>query len=138
ATDIRRPLFARVFDRLSGLMEREVGRRRDELLSGLSGRVLEIGAGTGINFGHYPASVDQVVAVEPEPYMRSKAERAAASAAARVSVQAGVAEELPFADGSFDVGVACLVLCSVGAPGRVIAELARVLKPGGELRFFEH
>ena len=77
ASDIRHPLFARFFDRLSHVMEPEIGHRRDELLSGLSGRVLEIGAGNGINFARYPSSVDEVVAIEPEPYMRAKAQRAA-------------------------------------------------------------
>jgi ubiquinone/menaquinone biosynthesis C-methylase UbiE len=136
--DIRHPLFARCFDRLSRIMEPQVGRHRDELLAGLSGRVLEIGAGTGINFGHYPATVEEVVALEPEPYMRAKAEAAAGAATMRVSVEPGLAEELGFADHSFDAAVVCLVLCSVNAPARVISELARVLKPGGELRFFEH
>jgi ubiquinone/menaquinone biosynthesis C-methylase UbiE len=138
AEDIRHPLFARFFDRLSQSMEPELGPRRDQLLSGLSGRVLEIGAGNGINFAHYPASVEAVVAVEPEPYLRAKAERAADAAAVRVTVQSGTAEELAFEARSFDAVVACLVLCSVTSPRQVLSELARVLKPGGELRFFEH
>ncbi len=138
ASDIRHPLFARFFDRLSRAMEPQVGPRRDELLAGLSGRVLEVGAGNGINFGHYPASVDEVVAIEPEPYMRAKAQEAATNAALPVIVQPGMAEELDFADGSFDAAVVCLVLCSVGTPSRALAELYRVLRPGGELRFFEH
>src|SRR5436305_5780191 len=82
AEDIHHPVFARLFDRLSRSMEPEVGPRRDQLLSGLRGRVLEIGAGNGMNFGHYPDSVEEVVAVEPEPYLRAKAERAAGVAAA--------------------------------------------------------
>lgn len=138
ASDISHPLFARFFDRLSKLMEPEVGRHRDELLSGLSGRVLEIGAGNGINFGHYPASVKEVVALEPEPYMRAKAERAAAAAPVSVEVRPGVGEELAFPDASFDAAVACLVLCTVTAPTQTLEELVRVIKPGGELRFFEH
>src|SRR5438067_4046334 len=76
-TEVHHPLFARFFDRLSAVMEKEVGARRDELLAGLSGRVVEIGAGNGMNFRHYPASVAEVVAVEPEPYLRQRAERAA-------------------------------------------------------------
>ena len=137
-TEIRHPLFARFFDRLSKTMEPEVGPRRDELLAGLRGRVLELGAGNGINFHHYPASVEEVVAVEPEAYLRTKAEAAAATAAVKVTVQPGVAEELPFPDASFDAAVACLVLCSVRDQQRALAELRRVLKPGGELRFLEH
>ncbi|HTX32211.1 MAG TPA: class I SAM-dependent methyltransferase [Solirubrobacteraceae bacterium] len=136
--DVRHPLFARCFDRLSRVMEPQVGRRRDELLSGLSGRVLEVGAGNGINFAHYPHSVNEVVAIEPEPYMRAKAERAAERADVSVTVRPGLAEELEFEAGSFDAVVACLVLCSVTAPSLALAEAFRVTKPGGELRFFEH
>lgn len=119
-------------------MEREVGHRRDQLLAGLTGRVIEVGAGTGINFGHYPDSVSEVIAVEPEPYLRAKAERAARASSLPVTVQPGVAEELDFPADRFDAAVACLVLCSVPSLERSLAELARVLRPGGELRFFEH
>jgi len=80
-----------------------VGRYRQELLDGVSGRVLEIGAGNGDNFAHYPAGVSEVVAVEPEPHLRKLAFAAAARAPVVISVQDGVGERLPFADGSFDV-----------------------------------
>jgi ubiquinone/menaquinone biosynthesis C-methylase UbiE len=119
-------------------MEGEIGPRRDELLAGLTGRVLEVGAGNGINFRHYPTSVTEVAALEPEPYLRTKAERAAAHSPVRVTVSAGVAEELPFGDAAFDGAVACLVLCTVGDQEGALAELRRVLCPGGELRFLEH
>jgi ubiquinone/menaquinone biosynthesis C-methylase UbiE len=138
ASEISHPLFARFFDRLSRAMEREVGRHRDELLAGLSGRVLEVGAGNGINFAHYPSTVDEIVAIEPERYLRAKAERAASATPASVTVSTGTAEELPFADGSFDAAVACLVLCTVSDQGAALTELRRVLKPGSELRFLEH
>jgi ubiquinone/menaquinone biosynthesis C-methylase UbiE len=135
---VRHPIFARFFDRFSQGMEQEVGPYRDEMLAGLSGRVLEVGAGNGMNFARYPATVDEVVALEPEPYLREKAEAAARSAPARVTVRDGVAHPLPFEDDSFDVAVASLVLCSVPDPDHAIAELRRVLRPGGELRFLEH
>jgi len=135
---VRHPIFARLFDRFSQGMEQEVGPYRDEMLAGLSGRVLEIGAGNGMNFARYPATVDEVVALEPEPYLREKAEAAARSAPVRVTVRDGVAHPLPLGDGSFDVAVASLVLCSVPDPDDAIAELRRVLRPGGELRFLEH
>jgi ubiquinone/menaquinone biosynthesis C-methylase UbiE len=138
ATEVRHPVFARFFDRLSRLMEKEAGEQRDELLAGLSGRVVEIGAGNGMNFRHYPATVEEVVALEPEAYLREKAENAALSAPVPVTVRDGVAEPLPFDDESFDAAVASLVLCTVPDPGRALAELRRVLKPGGELRFLEH
>lgn len=132
------PVFARFYARVSHAVEPEVGPRRDELLAGLTGRVLEIGAGNGLNFDHYPAAVGEVVAVEPEPYLRDRAEEAAARAAVPVTVVAGVAEDLPFDDGSFDAVVASLMLCSVPDQAVALQELRRVLRPGGELRFLEH
>lgn len=111
---------------------------REELLADLTGRVIEVGAGTGLNFGHYPSSVSEVVAVEPEPYLRAKAEEAAAAAPVTVKVVDGVADELPAEDATFDAGVASLVLCSVPVPAAALAELRRVIRPGGELRFYEH
>jgi ubiquinone/menaquinone biosynthesis C-methylase UbiE len=112
--------------------------RRRALLAGVSGRTLEIGAGSGTNLRHYPATVSEVVAVEPEPYLRSRLEEAARSATPAVLVIDAAAERLPFADNDFDAAVASLVLCSVADPERALAELARVLRPGGELRFLEH
>jgi|SRR5579875_523069 len=138
AAEVHHPLFARCFDRLSHALERELGRHRTELLVGLRGRVLELGAGNGINFGHYPAGVDEVVAVEPEPYLRARARAAAGAAPVRVSVEPGVGERLPFPDASFDGAVASLVLCTVADQAAALRELRRVLRPGGELRFFEH
>jgi SAM-dependent methyltransferase len=135
---VRHPIFARVFDRISPSIERDVGRHRGELLDGLSGRVVEIGAGNGANFEHYPETVVEVVAFEPEAYLRRKATAAARDAPVPVSVRDAVAEALPLERHSVDVAVASLVLCSVGDPQRALAELRRVLKPGGELRFVEH
>jgi len=111
---------------------------RRRLLDGLSGRVVELGAGSGINFRHYPASVSEVVAVEPEEYLRGLAEDAAATAPVPVRVVDGVSGALPLPDASCDAGVACLVLCTVPDQQRALAELARVIRPGGELRFYEH
>jgi ubiquinone/menaquinone biosynthesis C-methylase UbiE len=138
AAAVRHPVFARAFHRLSRLMERDVGERRTELLAGLEGRVVEVGAGNGMNFGRYPASVQEVVALEPEPYLRTKAEAAALAAPVRISVRDGVADPLPLDDASFDAAVASLVLCTVPDLPRALRELRRVLKPGGELRFLEH
>jgi ubiquinone/menaquinone biosynthesis C-methylase UbiE len=136
--DIRHPIFARVFAQFSRLMERELGDRRRELLAGLSGSVLEVGAGNGMNFRHYPAEVEEVLALEPEPYLRGKADQAGRSSPVRVRTAAAAAYPLPVEDASFDVAVASLVLCTVPDPAAALTELRRALRPGGELRFMEH
>jgi ubiquinone/menaquinone biosynthesis C-methylase UbiE len=135
---VHHPVFARLWSVMSRHEPGEIQRHRDELLDGLSGRVLELGAGSGSNFAHYPATVEHVVAVEPEPYLRRRAEAAAARATIRIEVVEGDADRLPAADGSCDAAVASLVLCSVPDQGRALAELHRVIRPGGELRFYEH
>jgi SAM-dependent methyltransferase len=134
----RHPIFARVYARLSRCTEREVGELRSELLAGLYGRVVEVGAGNGLNFAHYPGSVAEVVAVEPEPYLRALAGDEAGRVRVPVTVVDGVADELPSEDAGFDAAVASLVLCSVPEPVAALTELRRVLRPDGELRVFEH
>lgn len=111
---------------------------RRRLLSGAKGRVIEVGAGDGGNFGHYPAGVTSVLAVEPEPYLRARALVLAAGAPVPVEVVAGTADRLPAPDGSADVVVMSLVLCSVPDQHTALTEAARVLRPDGELRFYEH
>jgi ubiquinone/menaquinone biosynthesis C-methylase UbiE len=135
---VQHPIFARLWSLMSRHEPAEIRRHRDELLAGLSGRVIELGAGAGSNFAHYPATVTEVVAVEPEPYLRERARAAAARAGVRIEVVDGDADELPASDGSFDAAVACLVLCTVPDQARALAELRRVLRRGGELRFYEH
>jgi ubiquinone/menaquinone biosynthesis C-methylase UbiE len=133
------PRFARLYEKISAESERRgTAEHRDRTLAGLSGRVVEVGAGNGMNFGHYPPAVSEVVAVEPEDRLRALAESAAATATVPVTVVAGHGDALPFEDASFDAAVVSLVLCSVPEPGHFLAEIRRVLKPGGELRFFEH
>lgn len=119
-------------------MEREISSERDRLLAGLSGRVVEVGAGNGANFRHYPQSVEEVVALEPEPYLRARAEAAARQAPVTVRVLDAVAASLPLETGGFDAAVASLVLCTIPDAAGALTELRRVLKPGGELRFLEH
>ena len=117
----------------SGLAE-----HRGDLVAGLTGRVLEVGCGDGGNFAHYPPQVTWVVAVEPERFLRACARRLAASAPTVVEVVEGRAERLPVADASVDAAVVSLVLCSVTEPAVALAELYRVVRPGGQLRFLEH
>jgi SAM-dependent methyltransferase len=135
----RHPIFARIYPHISRGAERSgAAEHRRELLAGLHGRVIEVGAGHGLNFAYYPADVTHVVAVEPEPYLRALAQAAAKPAPVSVDVKNGVAEALPVADGEFDAAVASLVLCSVSDQAVALGEIARVLRPSGELRFYEH
>ncbi len=138
AGDVSHPLFARFFDRFAG---KDKGRGEDalrrELLAGLSGRVVEVGAGNGINFEHYPEAVE-LVAIEPEPYLREQATKTAAAVSLPIDVQAGTAAALPLAPQSVEAVVVAGVLCSVPDQRAALAEFRRVLRPGGELRFYEH
>ncbi|TDB89002.1 methyltransferase domain-containing protein [Actinomadura sp. KC216] len=136
------PLFARFYARTSLLMERGLGPHRRALLDGLAGRVLEVGAGNGLNFAHYPGTVTEVIAVEPEPHLRALAQTRAAQDNGQIKVPVkvvdGWADRLPADDGSCDAAVASLLLCSVPDQATALAEIARILKPGGRLRFLEH
>ena len=136
--DRPRPFFARIFEKQAIALEPTLRPLRVRLAAGLAGRVVEVGAGTGASFEHYPTTVDTVIAFEPEPHLRALAVTAAARATVPVGVRSGCAERLPAADGEFDAALVSLTLCSVDDPGLAARELARVLRPGGELRFHEH
>jgi ubiquinone/menaquinone biosynthesis C-methylase UbiE len=136
---VENPFFARMYLRMtSGRKAKGEDDYRRRLLAGLSGAVIEVGAGNGLNFPHYPDTVERVLAVEPEPLLREAAIKAATDAAVAVQVVEGVSGSLPAADESFDAGIASLVLCSVPDQARALAEFRRVIRPGGELRFYEH
>jgi ubiquinone/menaquinone biosynthesis C-methylase UbiE len=135
---VRHPIFARVYGRVGHLMDTEIGDHRRRLLAGLTGRVIEVGAGNGLNFPHYPATVTGVLAVEPEPYLRRLALAAASQAPVPIRVTDGTAEALPAPDRAVDAVVASLVLCTVADLDQALAEVRRVLRPGGRLRFYEH
>lgn len=137
---VHHPLFARFYARASTTAETRAGIAplRRELLHGVSGRVIEIGAGNGLNFAHYPRAVSEVVAVEPERTLRRLASAAAQHVEVPVDVVPGAAEALPVKSEAFDAAVASLVLCTVRDLPRSLAELHRVLRPDAELRFFEH
>lgn len=136
---IDHPVCARLYARQSVQAERlGLADRRVQLLEGLSGRVLELGAGNGLNFRHYPSAIEEVVAVEPERHLRGLAVEGASESAVPVTVVDALAEQLPYTDASFDAAVASLTLCSIAGVEQALAELHRVVRPGGELRFFEH
>jgi ubiquinone/menaquinone biosynthesis C-methylase UbiE len=139
SSEVHHPIFARflarVTERAEGTEEDEI---RRELLAGLGGRVIEIGSGSGPNFRLYPEAVSELVAVEPEDYLRAKAEEAASRAGRPIRLVDALADGLPFEDDSFDAAVTAQVLCSVPSQAAALTELRRVLRPGGELRFYEH
>ncbi|MEU8357550.1 class I SAM-dependent methyltransferase [Nonomuraea sp. NPDC048882] len=137
--DFQNPRFAQAYARMSVLTDqRGAYEHRRRLLTGAEGRVIEIGAGNGRNFPHYPETVTEVVAVEPDDTLRALATTAASSAPVPVSVVPGHADALPGPEGDFDTAVVSLVLCSVPSQQRALAEITRVLVPGGRLCFYEH
>jgi SAM-dependent methyltransferase len=154
--------FARFYDRaLKATEENGLGAMRSELLAGARGRVIEIGAGTGVNLDLYGDGVEDLTLVEPDPHMGAQLRKRLAERSEDSETHAGAsidpadalaepdkpipahlvaapAEALPFPDDSFDTAVATLVLCTIPDPVAAIAEMARVLKPGGRLLFIEH
>ena len=136
---IHHPIFARLYPAMGKAMDRGgIADRRRALLTGLAGTVIEVGAGDGLNFPHYPTTVTHVAAVEPEPHLRRRAQAAATQVPAPVQVVDGLAERLPVSDTRVDAVVVSLVLCSVADQSAALREIRRVLKPGGQLRFLEH
>ncbi|OBI39257.1 class I SAM-dependent methyltransferase [Mycobacterium colombiense] len=136
-TVVDNPFFARVWPVVATHEAEAIRALRRENLAGLSGRVLEVGAGIGTNFPHYPDSVDEVVAVEPEQRLAAQARAAAEAVPTRVVVTGETAEA--FRGGEpFDAVVCSLVLCSVRDPVGVLRRLYSLLRPGGELRYLEH
>ena len=132
-------IFAAGYDRImAGTEKAGLSERRERLLAPVSGRVLEIGGGTGANLPFYGAGVQELVITEPEEPMARRLERKLPDYSRPVRVVRAPAEQLPFEDESFDFVVATLVLCTVDDPARALGEARRVLKPGGRLLFLEH
>jgi ubiquinone/menaquinone biosynthesis C-methylase UbiE len=142
----RAPLYGPQQSRFARYLERREQRKPDlearelrrRALAGLHGRVIEVGSGDGRSFEHYPADVDRVLAVEPDPTARAAAVERAQAAGMQIEVVDGDAGALPAGEGAFDAAVVMGVLCSVPDPAAALGELRRVLVPGGELRFWEH
>jgi ubiquinone/menaquinone biosynthesis C-methylase UbiE len=135
----RHPVFARWYAKVSpGMDAGGMADYRQRALVGLAGAVIEVGAGNGLNFPHYPPEVTRVLAIEPAPYLLSIAAQKAGDPEGVIEVQDGVAERLPAADGAFDAAVATLVLCSVADQHAALREIRRVVRPGGQFRFIEH
>ena len=141
-SDPDHPLFARLYDPVMAVPERTLlAKHRQYLVSGLSGRVLDLGAGTG---GMFPYFADfsepdfRVVAIEPDPHMRRQARERASELAFDVQIDDACAEHLPYEDDSFDAVVAAFVFCTIPDVEAALSEVARVLRPGGEFRFVEH
>ena len=133
------PFFARLWTVMAAHETEAIRRLRRENLAGLSGRVLEVGAGTGTNFAFYPDTVTEVVAVEPEGRLAEHAFTAAAAAPVPVTVRTETIEHFTASGGEqFDAVVCSLVLCSVGDPQDVARQLFSLLRPGGQLRYLEH
>jgi len=132
-------ILALVYDPFLWLSELAgMRRRRRTLLRGAVGHVVEIGAGTGLNVAHYPDGLAGLVLVEPEPAMRRRLARRVRRHARVAQIVDASAERLPLPDASMDTVVSTLVLCTVDEPERALREIARVLRPGGQLLFIEH
>lgn len=132
-------VFAASYDWAMASSERAVlSGHRSALLARVNGVVLEVGGGTGANLPFYGRGVDELVVTEPEEPMARRLEANLAGHSLPARVVRAPAEVLPFEDGSFDAVVSTLVLCTVEDPVKALAEVHRVLRPGGRLVFLEH
>jgi ubiquinone/menaquinone biosynthesis C-methylase UbiE len=131
--------FAAIYDSLAGMVEKKgLSDLRREVVGKARGRVVEVGAGTGLNFSHYSPDVTEVIATEPSQHMLKRARQKAAEASVPISLEQTPGERLPLEDESVDTVVCTLVLCTVPDPAATLAEMRRVLKPDGRYLFFEH
>jgi len=131
--------FSALYDRgLKATEDAGLREMRTELLAEARGRVVELGAGTGANLELYPQAVEELVLVEPDPHMSKRLRPRLANSGRPASVVEAPAEQLPLDADSFDTAVVTLVLCTVPDPVATLAEITRVLRPGGHLLFIEH
>ncbi len=137
---LQRPIqrvFAHVLARGGGVDRKYYGERREHLISPLRGRILEIGPGAGTNLAYLSAGAEWI-GIEPNEYMHPYIRRQAAQLGRTIDLRATPAEALDVPDGSVDAVIGTLVLCSVHDPQRVLREIMRVLRPGGQFVFIEH
>lgn len=138
------PVFAAVYDFQGRWREEKfMAEHRQYLAEDLRGSVLDIGSGTGDMFPHFKKAAEndlslQFHGIEPDPYMRKRAEKRATETGISIDLRSGKAESLPYEDKQFDVVIACSVLCTVSDVEQTLSEIHRVLKPNGELRYCEH
>lgn len=133
-----RGCYAIMYDRISAGSERAgLSEERRALLAQAAGATIEVGAGTGLNLAHFPRAVSRLCLVEPDPDMRKRLRRRV-EGRDDVEIVDARAEALPFPDATFDTAIVTFALCSVDAPDTALAEIARVLRPGGRLLFLEH
>jgi len=131
--------YAATYDLISGPAERAgLRQQRHDLLAQATGATIEIGAGTGLNLPHYPASVTRLTAVEPDPHMARRLRRRAARSGREVEIISATAGQLPLPDAAFDTAVVTFALCSVPDEQAALGEITRVLAAGGRLLFLEH
>ena len=136
---LRKKLFALTYDRqLANVEKAGLADVRRGLLGGATGRVVEVGGGTGANLPYYGQGVESLTVTEPDEDMLRRLRRRVGEESPETDIVRAPAEELPFEDGSFDTAVTTLVLCGVEDQGRSLRELRRVLRPGGRLIFIEH
>jgi ubiquinone/menaquinone biosynthesis C-methylase UbiE len=132
-------LWARMYERINAKAEAAgLSDERLRLLSQARGATVEIGAGTGLNLGHYPAELERLVLVEPDAHMVSRLESRVRGQRRDAEIVSASAESLPFADETFDTAVVTFVLCTVRDPAKALREIRRVLRPEGQLLFLEH
>ncbi len=133
------PFLARIYDTVLAPTERAgVRDQRRRMMEGVTGKVLEIAAGTGLNVPLYPATADEVHAVEPDRHMLARLVGRVKESSVPLYLYQGDAQDLPFMDGTFDAAVIAFALCTIPDPTRALDEVHRVVRPGGILRFLEH
>lgn len=133
------PLLAKIYDMVLAPTERlGVRDQRRRLMDGLSGRIIEIGAGTGLNVPLYPSSADEIHAIEPDQHMVERLVEKAGDSPVPLFLYRGDAHNLPFSDGVFDAAIITFALCTIPDPERALDEAHRVVRSGGTLRFLEH